>query len=125
MIPFGELPNFPVSTVEGHHGNLILGSINGVSVVCLQGRVHLYEGGDPRTIRVPIYTMKLLGCDYLILTSAVGSLKEEAGPAELVCLTDHINFQGSVTAMLTASLAALLCNVLYRMSRKEPTDWPE
>jgi xanthosine phosphorylase len=94
IIDYSVLPGFPVSTVEGHQGKLILGRLKGVEVVCLQGRVHLYEGISAQTVRIPIYTLKLIGCEVLFVTSAVGSLRENVGAGELVCLTDHINFQG-------------------------------
>ena len=94
MIGYEELEGFPQSTVSGHAGRLVLGTLGGKNVVCMQGRIHLYEGVDPKQIRVPIYTMKLLGCSTLLITSAVGSMIPEAGPGGLVLLTDHINFQG-------------------------------
>merc|ERR1719330_2280300 len=94
VIPYHELPGFPVSTVAGHAGNLVLGQLEGVNVACLQGRVHLYEGIDPSKVQVYIYTLRLIGCEILFLTSAVGSLVEENGPGTLVCINDHINFQG-------------------------------
>lgn len=93
-IPYSELPGFPVSTVQGHSGCLVVGNLKGLPVACLKGRVHLYEGVDAKILRVPIYALKLIGCEALLLTSAVGSLREEVGAGELVCLTDHINFQG-------------------------------
>merc|ERR1719393_1245135 len=65
-----------------------------MNVACLKGRVHLYEGMDPATVRVYIYTLKLIGCDTLFLTSAVGSLVVENVPGTLVCINDHINLQG-------------------------------
>lgn len=93
-IPYSDIPGFPVSTVSGHAGTLMLGKLGGMNVACLRGRVHLYEGMDPATVRVYIYTLKLIGCDILFLTSAVGSLVLENGPGTLVCITDHINMQG-------------------------------
>lgn len=92
-IPYADIPDFPSSTVSGHAGKLIVGEVNGVSVACLQGRVHLYEGIDPQQVRVPIYALKRIGCEGLILTTAVGSLREEVGPGELVAISDHINLQ--------------------------------
>lgn len=94
IIPYSELPGFPVSTVSGHAGRLLLGKLGGMNVACLQGRVHIYEGMDPAKVRVYIYTLKLLGCEALFLTSAVGSLVTENGPGTLVCINDHINLQG-------------------------------
>lgn len=93
-IPYSEIPGFPVSTVHGHAGNLLLGKFSGMNVACLQGRVHLYEGMEPPTVRMLVYTLKLLGCETLFLTSAVGSLVAENGPGTLVRISDHINLQG-------------------------------
>lgn len=95
IIPYNELPGFSISTVEGHAGNLIIGTLNGVPVACLQGRVHLYEGGSCRKVLVPIYTMKMLGCKFFLATTAVGSLRNDVGPGSIVSITDHINMQGS------------------------------
>merc|ERR1711957_202477 len=75
-------------------GNLLLGKLEGTNVACLQGRVHLYEGVDPRKVQFLVYTLRLLGCEVLYLTSAVGSLMPGSGAGSLVCLKDHINLQG-------------------------------
>ena len=75
-IPYGDLPGFSNSTVHGHAGNVVLGSIDGVDVACLQGRVHYYEGGPADAVMVPINTLKMLGCDTLLATAAVGSLDD-------------------------------------------------
>lgn len=93
LIQFSDIPGFPVSTVHGHSGAFVLGTLDGLPVACLKGRVHLYEGVDPQILRIPIYAMKLLGCETLLITSAVGSLRKEVGAGELVMLTDHINLQ--------------------------------
>ena len=69
------------------------GSLQGVDVVCFQGRVHLYEGIDPMNLRAPIYSLKLLGCEAFLVTTAVGSCRPNVGPGELVAITDHINLQ--------------------------------
>ena len=94
VIPYGDLPGFSVSTVHGHAGNMVIGTLRGVVVACLQGRVHLYEGGSCRKVLVPIYTMKLLGCKAFLATTAVGSLRKHVGPGSIVSVTDHINMQG-------------------------------
>jgi xanthosine phosphorylase len=94
-LPYGELPDFPITTVPGHAGQLVLGNIAGVPVACLQGRTHLYEGGASSHCRTMVRTMHLLGCDILLGTNASGSLRETVGPGELVVVSDHINFQGS------------------------------
>ena len=92
-ISYEDIPDFPVSTVSGHAGRLVIGNCKGVRVACFQGRVHLYEGVDPQNLRVPMYLVKGIGCESVLLTTAVGSLREDVGPGELVLIKDHINFQ--------------------------------
>ncbi len=93
-IDFKEIPDFPQSTVEGHAGRLILGRLGGMPVVCMQGRIHLYEGIDPEDLAVPVRVLKLLGIEILLVTNAAGSFHEEVGPGRLMLLTDHINMTG-------------------------------
>ena len=93
IIHYDDLPGFPKVTVQGHSGNLVLGTLAGVELVCLQGRSHYYEGVGFDTVKTYVRTMKLLGCEYFIATNASGSLREEVGPGELMLITDHINFQ--------------------------------
>jgi len=90
---YSELPNFPNSTVRGHVGELVLGHMHGVPVACLNGRVHLYEGMKAQHVQILIRTLKLLGCEQLLITNAAGSLREDIPPGELVLISDHINFQ--------------------------------
>jgi xanthosine phosphorylase len=92
-ISYDELPGFPKMTVEGHHGNLLLGHFSGVHVVCLQGRAHRYEGANHDAVKTYVRTLKLLGCEYFLATNASGSLREEVGPGSLMLITDHINMQ--------------------------------
>jgi len=92
-IGYESLPGFPQVTVHGHGGKLVLGTLGGVGVVCLQGRSHSYEGNDQNIVKTYIRTMKLLGCDYFLATNASGSLRADVGPGELMLITDHINFQ--------------------------------
>ena len=73
---------------------MVIGTLRGVAVACLQGRVHLYEGGSCRKVLVPIYTLKLLGCKAFLATTAVGSLRKNVGPGSIVSITDLINMQG-------------------------------
>lgn len=95
-ISYEDLPGFPKVTVKGHGGQLILGYWQGKGIVCLQGRAHTYEGLEHyETVKTYVRTLKLLGCDYFIATNASGSLREEAGPGELMLITDHINLQPS------------------------------
>lgn len=93
IIHYDDLPGFPKVTVQGHSGNLILGTLSGVELVCLQGRSHYYEGLGFDAVKTYVRTMKLLGCDYFIATNASGSLHEKVGPGELMLITDHINLQ--------------------------------
>lgn len=92
-INYDDLPGFPKTTVKGHGSNLVLGSIQGVQVACLQGRAHAYEGVDHDVVRTYVRTLKLIGCEYFFATNAAGSLREDVGPGELMLITDHINLQ--------------------------------
>lgn len=85
------LPGFPVSTVHGHAGELVLGSLAGVPVACMKGRGHFYEGRGMTIMTDAIRTLRLLGCELLFCTNAAGSLRPEVGPGSLVALSDHIN----------------------------------
>jgi xanthosine phosphorylase len=91
-IGYDELPGFPVSTVHGHAGELVLGTLAGVPVACMKGRGHFYEGYGPSVMTSAIRTLKLLGCEMLLVTNAAGSLRAEVDAGSLVALTDHINF---------------------------------
>lgn len=92
-IPFADIPGFPVIHTAGHPGRLILGKLESVPVVCLQGRAHLYEGYSATILKTLIRTIKLLGCSILVMTNSSGSLRPDVGPGELMLITDHINFQ--------------------------------
>ncbi|MBL4647734.1 MAG: purine-nucleoside phosphorylase [Gammaproteobacteria bacterium] len=93
-IPYQELPGFPHHKgVAGHAGELVLGKLNGTPLVCLRGRAHYYEGYDNGTIQTLIRTLKLLGCESLIVTNASGSLNEGVSPGSLMTISDHLNFQ--------------------------------
>jgi purine-nucleoside phosphorylase len=93
-IPYADLPGFPVSKVSAHKNELIAGTIESVPIVVLSGRAHYFEAGDSAAMRIPIGTLRALGCDTLILTNAAGSLKTEVGPGEIMLVTDHINMTG-------------------------------
>ena len=94
-VPYRDLPHFPVSTVESHEGRLLLGTLEGVPVVAMQGRFHRYEGYSLREIVFPIRVMKLLGADTLIVSAACGGMNPLWGPGDLVLLDDVINLMGS------------------------------
>jgi xanthosine phosphorylase len=91
-IGFDELPGFPISTVHGHAGQMVLGTLAGVPVVCLKGRGHFYEGYGMGVMTSAVRTLKLLGCEFLFVTNAAGSLRTEVDAGSLVALCDHINF---------------------------------
>jgi len=92
-IAYTDIPNFPLSTVEFHKGNLIYGRANGVQVVAMQGRFHYYEGYTMQQITFPVRVMKALGVKYLLLSNAAGGINKEYKKADLVLLNDHINLQ--------------------------------
>lgn len=93
-IPYQNLPGFPVSKIVGHKNLLVLAKWQGRSVICLQGRAHLYEGLDKfEEIKNYVRCLKVLGCKYFIATNAAGSLVEEVPPGSLMLINDHINLQ--------------------------------
>lgn len=94
VVGYDELPGFPRPTVAGHAGRAVLGSIGRVPVAVLQGRAHLYEGGDPEALRIPVRALRAAGASILVLTNAAGSLRREVGPGSLMAITDHINMTG-------------------------------
>ncbi len=93
-IDYQDLPHFPVSTVTTHKGKLILGDLEGVPVVAMQGRFHRYEGYSLRQIAFPIRVMRVLGADTLIVSAACGGMNPLWGRGDLVVLDDHINLMG-------------------------------
>lgn len=93
-IDYGELPGFPVPSIAGHRGSLVMGRLGGRDVACLAGRVHLYEGHPAAAVVPLVRTLQLLGCDTLVVTNAAGALDRDATPGTLMLVTDHINLQG-------------------------------
>ena len=95
VIPYGEIPHFPVSTVCGlHAGNLIVGTLASKTVVAMEGRVHYYEGYTMEQVAFPVRVMRALGAKALILTSAVGAMNPDLDKGAIVAVTDHINLMG-------------------------------
>ncbi len=90
-IKFDELTGFPVSTVHGHAGELVLGTLAGVPVACMNGRGHFYEGYGMGVMTSAMRTLKVLGCEMLLVTNAVGSLRAQVDAGSLVAISDHIN----------------------------------
>jgi purine-nucleoside phosphorylase len=93
-VPYGEIPGFPLSTVETHAGRLLLGRLGGRSVVAMQGRFHRYEGYDLQQVTFPVRVLHALGARMLIVSNACGGMNPLWGPGDLVLLSDHINLLG-------------------------------
>jgi purine-nucleoside phosphorylase len=94
VIPYGELPNWPVSTVIGHEGSLVVGKLHQHEVIVMQGRVHYYEGYSMDQVTLPVRVMQRLGVEYLIVTNAAGAVNPEFEPGDLMLITDHLNLIG-------------------------------
>jgi purine-nucleoside phosphorylase len=90
-IPYQDIPNFPVSTVESHSGKLIFGELGGKQVVAMQGRFHFYEGYNMQQVTFPVRVMKLLGIERLFVSNASGGVKPDFEVGEIMILNDHIN----------------------------------
>ena len=91
-IPYREIPHFACSTAPGHKGQLVCGTLNGTEVLCMQGRLHFYEGHSMQDIIFPIRMMKLLGIEKLIVTNAAGGVNLNFHVGDLMLIEDHINF---------------------------------
>ena len=90
-IPYSEIPNMPVSTVEGHSGNLIFGRLAGRSVIAMQGRFHYYEGYDMKQVTFPVRVFQALGVKTLFVSNAAGGMNKEFRVGDVMIITDHIN----------------------------------
>lgn len=93
IIPYKDIPHFPISTVEGHAGNLVFGTIATVPIVIMQGRFHYYEGYSMQQIAFPVRVLKFLGAEFLFLANATGGLNPDYRTGDIVVITDHINLQ--------------------------------
>ncbi|CAF1336711.1 unnamed protein product [Adineta ricciae] len=92
VIPYADIPNFPRSTVAGHRSNLVFGILNGISVVCMQGRFHPYEGYTTAACAFPVRVMQMLGAHTLIVTCAAGGVNKSYRVGDIMLIKDHINF---------------------------------
>lgn len=90
-IPYEKIPNFPVSTVAGHHGNLIVGKLGGKPVLAMQGRFHFYEGYNMKQVTYPVRVMQLLGIKYLFISNAAGGMNNAFEVGDIMLIEDHIN----------------------------------
>jgi purine-nucleoside phosphorylase len=93
-IPYAEIPGFPSATVVGHAGRLVAGIVNGVEVVAMQGRFHLYEGWDPSVVALPIRALAALGAGVLVVSNAAGGLRPGFQAGDLMLIADHLNLMG-------------------------------
>ncbi len=98
-IPYAEIPHFPQSTVAGHSGKLVVGTIGGVPVAVMQGRVHAYEGYAMEEVTFPARVLGMLGCTRLIVTNAAGGIRATIPQGSLVAISDHINLTGTNAAL--------------------------
>ncbi len=96
ILPYAEIPHFPRATVEGHPGRMILGILDDVPVLVMQGRVHAYEGYSLQEVTFYVRVLKLMGIETLILTNAAGGLNRAFRPGDLMVIEDHINLPGLV-----------------------------
>jgi purine-nucleoside phosphorylase len=94
IIPYNEIPQFPVSTIEGHAGRLVIGQLAGQTVMVMQGRTHYYEGYSMQRITLPVRVMQILGIHILFVTNAAGGINPGFRPGDLMLITDHINLIG-------------------------------
>ncbi|MBB4066473.1 purine-nucleoside phosphorylase [Gellertiella hungarica] len=93
-VAYGDLPGFPQSAVSGHAGELVGGTIAGVPVLMMSGRIHYYEKGNAAAMRLPLEVLKAFGIEVLVLTNAAGSVRDDMPPGSVMQITDHINFSG-------------------------------
>ena len=93
-VPFAELPGWPAASAPGHAGRLLLGHLDGVPAVCLQGRLHLYEGNSERLVVEPVLLMRRLGAEVIVLSNAAGGIRVDWPAGTLMLITDHLNLTG-------------------------------
>ena len=93
-IPFSEIPHWPISTVIGHSGRLVIGTLENQRVLVMQGRVHFYEGYEMSQVTFPVRVMRRLGIETLIVTNAAGGINPAFSPGELMLILDHVNLMG-------------------------------
>ncbi len=91
VIPYGEIPYFPVSTVAGHAGEMVIGELEGKTVIAMKGRFHYYEGYSTQQLAFPVWVMRTLGASVLIATNAAGGINRSFSPGDLMIIVDHIN----------------------------------
>ena len=115
VIPYEELPHWKSSTAPGHNGRLLFGTLGGKEVVCMQGRLHYYEGYSMEDITYPVRVMAKLGVKNLLLSNAAGGINTDFAPGQLMLITDHINFLGRNPLMgpNEADFGVRFCDMSY------------
>ncbi|HLO15952.1 MAG TPA: purine-nucleoside phosphorylase [Anaerolineales bacterium] len=98
IIPYSDLPNWPISTVQGHAGRLVIGELEGQPVLVMQGRIHFYEGYSMSQITLPVRVMLRLGLEMMIVTNAAGGVNPDFVPGDVMLITDHLNLLGMTGA---------------------------
>jgi len=116
VIDYSDIPNFPVSTVESHHGKLIFGELSGKKIIAMQGRFHYYEGYSHTNVSFPVHIMKELGIKYLIASNACGALNPEFRKTDLMIITSHINLH--FTSPLIGSKISNKVNTTHYYSKR-------
>ncbi|HEX2998258.1 MAG TPA: purine-nucleoside phosphorylase [Anaerolineales bacterium] len=98
ILPYADLPNWPVSTVEGHVGQLVIGELEGQPVLVMQGRIHFYEGYSMSQVTLPVRVMLRLGLEMMFVTNAAGGVNPDFVPGDVMLITDHLNLVGMTGA---------------------------
>ena len=98
IIPYAEIPNWPISTVQGHAGRLVIGELDGQTALVMQGRIHFYEGYGMSQITLPVRVMQRLGLEILIVTNAAGGVNDKFEPGDVMLITDNLNLMGMTGA---------------------------
>jgi purine-nucleoside phosphorylase len=94
IIPYSELPGWPLSTVQGHAGRLVVGELDGQALLVMQGRIHYYEGYNMAQVTLPVRVMQRLGIEIMIVTNAAGAINPDFEPGDVMLITDHLNIAG-------------------------------
>lgn len=119
-IPYGDIPGFVRSTAQGHAGKLLLGTVGGTPCAVMSGRNHMYEGYAAHQVAYPVYVLKALGVEALILTNAAGAVNTRFSPGDLMMITDHLNLMG--VSPITSEYATALGRRFVDMSRAYDTE---
>lgn len=117
-IAYKDIPYFPQSTVEGHAGELLIGTVQGAPVVLMKGRFHMYEGYGPELTAFPVRVMKALGVAKLLVTNAAGGINTSYKPGDLMLISDHINMTGETRSQVRMMLNRVL---VFQICRRPTT----